>query len=95
MDVLFPLSKMTKILVIDDEDSLRESVIAILRSNGFDAADAKNGSEGLELADRALYTSTPPENLDFFSHSLEQGEIPNLRSTKSAAFLQFSRNFVT
>ncbi|HTR82817.1 MAG TPA: hybrid sensor histidine kinase/response regulator [Bacteroidota bacterium] len=41
---------MTKILVIDDEDSLRDSTIAILRTNGFEAIGAKNGSEGLELA---------------------------------------------
>ncbi len=45
---------MTKILVIDDEDSLRESTIAILRSNGFDAAGANNGSRGLELARTGL-----------------------------------------
>lgn len=44
----------TKILVIDDEDSLRETAIAILRSNGFEAAGAKNGAEGLELARTSL-----------------------------------------
>ena len=31
---------MTKILVIEDEDSLRETAIAILRSNGFEATGA-------------------------------------------------------
>jgi two-component system, sensor histidine kinase and response regulator len=45
---------MTKILVIDDEDSLRVTTIAILSSNGFEAAGAKNGSEGLELARTSL-----------------------------------------
>ena len=45
---------MTKILVIDDEDSLRETAVAILRSNGFDATGASNGSEGLELARTGL-----------------------------------------
>lgn len=45
---------MTKILVIDDEDSLRESTLAILRSNGFDAMGANNGGRGLELARTSL-----------------------------------------
>ena len=39
-----------KVLVIDDEDSLRASVLAILRTNGFEATGATNGAEGLELA---------------------------------------------
>ncbi|MGA7159688.1 MAG: hybrid sensor histidine kinase/response regulator [Bacteroidota bacterium] len=45
---------MTKILVIDDEDSLRETTVAILRASGFDAAGAKNGAEGIALARTTL-----------------------------------------
>ena len=45
---------MTKILVIDDEDSLRETTVAILRSNGFDATGANSGGEGIELARTTL-----------------------------------------
>ncbi len=41
---------MTKILVIDDEDSLRETSVAILRASGFEAVSAKNGGDGIELA---------------------------------------------
>ncbi|HTX17640.1 MAG TPA: hybrid sensor histidine kinase/response regulator [Bacteroidota bacterium] len=41
---------MTKILVIDDEDSFRESAIEILRANGFEAIGANNGAAGLEAA---------------------------------------------
>ena len=45
---------MTRILVIEDEEALRETIILILRSNGFDATSAMNGSEGLELARTSL-----------------------------------------
>ena len=45
---------MTKILVIDDEDSLRETSVAILRANGFEAVSAKNGAEGIEFARTTL-----------------------------------------
>ena len=45
---------MTKILVIDDEDSLRETSVAILRAGGFEAVSAKNGGDGIELAHATL-----------------------------------------
>jgi len=45
---------MTKVLVIDDEDSLRETTIAILRASGFDALGAKNGADGIEIARTSL-----------------------------------------
>ena len=45
---------MTKILVIDDEDSLRETTVAILRASGFEAVSAKNGGDGIELARTTL-----------------------------------------
>ena len=45
---------MTKILVIDDEDSLRETTVAILRASGFEAFSAKNGGDGIELARTTL-----------------------------------------
>jgi two-component system, sensor histidine kinase and response regulator len=45
---------MTKILVIDDEDSLRETTVAILRASGFDAVSAKNGGDGIEVAHTTL-----------------------------------------
>ena len=45
---------MTKILVIDDEDSLRETSVAILRASGFEAVSAKNGGDGIELAHTTL-----------------------------------------
>jgi two-component system, sensor histidine kinase and response regulator len=45
---------MTKILVIDDEDSLREATVAILRAGGFEAVSARNGGDGIELARTTL-----------------------------------------
>lgn len=45
---------MIKILVIDDEDALRVTTIAVLRSNGFEALGAVNGGEGIELARTTL-----------------------------------------
>ena len=39
---------MTKIMVVDDEPSLRELVKAIFSSEGFDVIDAASGQECLE-----------------------------------------------
>ena len=35
---------MKKILVIEDMSSIREQIISILKSNGFEARGAENGS---------------------------------------------------
>ncbi len=39
-----------KILVIEDEDSLRKAVIAALKREGFEVVSAANGQEGLDVA---------------------------------------------
>ncbi|MEM8602577.1 MAG: response regulator [Cyanobacteria bacterium P01_H01_bin.121] len=44
-----------KILVIDDEDAIREGVVAVLSSHGYDVLAAADGRKGLELA----FTSLP------------------------------------
>ncbi len=41
---------MTKILVIEDEESVRENILELLDAEGFEAIAAKNGSIGLFLA---------------------------------------------
>ncbi len=41
---------MTKVLVIEDEDILRESILNILKTNGFNVLEAGNGLRGLQLA---------------------------------------------
>jgi two-component system sensor histidine kinase/response regulator len=45
---------MKKILVIDDEEWLREMVQLALRQKGFDVIEAENGASGIELARREL-----------------------------------------
>lgn len=41
---------MAKVLVIEDEEILRESILNILKTNGFNAIEAKDGRSGLQLA---------------------------------------------
>src|SRR6267143_1080405 len=45
---------MKKVLVIDDEEWLREMVQLALRQKGFDVVQAQNGAVGVELARREL-----------------------------------------
>jgi len=48
------LLQMTKVLVIDDEASIRDVIAVTLKKNGFDVFSAANGLEGLELARKQL-----------------------------------------
>jgi len=41
----------TRILVIDDDDEVRQTLCNILRSAGFETTAARNGEEGLRLFD--------------------------------------------
>jgi signal transduction histidine kinase len=45
---------MKKILVIDDEEWLREMVHMALREKGYDVVEAENGAAGIEVARREL-----------------------------------------
>jgi len=45
---------MTKILVIEDEETVRENILELLDAEGFEALAAENGRIGLELAKRYL-----------------------------------------
>lgn len=45
---------MTKIVVIEDEESVRENVLQILDSGSYEGIGAENGSEGLRLISREL-----------------------------------------
>ncbi len=40
---------MPRILVIDDEESIREMLRAMLEREGYDVLDASNGAEGIKL----------------------------------------------
>ena len=41
---------MSKVLIIDDEMPIRKLVRSVLKEDGYEIIDAKNGREGLELA---------------------------------------------
>lgn len=45
---------MTKILLIEDEEPVRENVLELLEAEGFEAIAAENGLIGLELARQLL-----------------------------------------
>ncbi len=45
---------MTKILVIEDEESVRENILEILGYEGFEVLGAANGREGVEAAEKFL-----------------------------------------
>jgi CheY-like chemotaxis protein len=45
---------MQKILVIEDEETVRENILELLDAEGFDAIAAQNGRIGLELARQQL-----------------------------------------
>jgi len=40
------------VLVVDDDASLREQIVALLREEGYQAIGASNGREALEVAER-------------------------------------------
>src|ERR1041384_4551119 len=53
MDTLWMVTGRTgmkKILVIDDEEWLREMMLLALRQRGFDVIEAENGEKGIEIA---------------------------------------------
>jgi DNA-binding NarL/FixJ family response regulator len=60
------LAKVKRILVIDDDARLREQYIEILRLEGYEVSEARNGREGVERArkeppDLVLCDITMPE----------------------------------
>jgi CheY-like chemotaxis protein len=78
---------MTKILVIEDEESVRENILELLDAEGFDAIAAKNGRIGLflakaELPDLILCDVRMPE-LDGY------GVITGLRADTTTAAIPF------
>ena len=41
---------MKKILVIEDEEIIRENILKLLKAEGFDVTGAENGAQGLNAA---------------------------------------------
>ncbi len=78
---------MTKILVIEDEESVRENIVELLDTEGFEVIAAKNGRIGLclahkELPDLILCDIRMPE-LDGY------GVLTGLRSEPKTALIPF------
>ena len=44
------MEKKKTILIIEDEKNIRESIVDVLRLNGFVTLEASNGQEGVDLA---------------------------------------------
>src|ERR1017187_6624833 len=51
---LFRQIRMNKILVIDDEEWLREMIYLALKQKGFEVIEAVNGADGIEKARKEL-----------------------------------------
>ena len=45
----------TRILVVDDERSMREMLTILLEREGYEAVEAKNGQEALQLFETSLF----------------------------------------
>src|SRR5207244_13615486 len=50
---LRPMSPASKVLVVDDDRDVRETVVELLRGEGFDVVEAANGLEALLQVKRA------------------------------------------
>jgi len=44
-----------KLLVVEDEEPLREAIVTVLKAEGFTVDQAKDGEEGLYLAQQSIY----------------------------------------
>src|SRR2546421_2634285 len=78
---------MKKILVIDDEEWLREMVHLALQQKGFDVVEAENGARGIELARKEL------PDLILCDVNMEKmngyGALSSLRNEPSTASIPF------
>ena len=45
---------MTKILVVEDEDMIRERLVKALGFEGFEMSEAENGAVGLQLLEHSV-----------------------------------------
>ncbi|MGQ9850746.1 MAG: hybrid sensor histidine kinase/response regulator [Aggregatilineaceae bacterium] len=75
---------MTKILVIEDEESVRENILEILGFEGFEVQGAADGREGVQAAgqflpDLIVCDIAMPE-MDGYSVLLQVRQMPNLAS---------------
>jgi signal transduction histidine kinase len=79
---------MKKILVIDDEQYLREMVRMALRHKGFDVVEAENGEAGIEIAQKELPDLILCDvNMDQMNGYLTLSSLRNQPATASIPFI--------
>jgi len=79
---------MKKILVIDDEQYLREMVRMALRHKGFDVVEAENGATGIEIARKELPDLILCDvNMDKMNGYLTLSSLRNEPATASIPFI--------
>lgn len=78
---------MKKILIIEDEPSVRENLVRLLKAEGFEVMGAENGREGIEIA-----ISTTPDLIlcDVMMPELDgYGVLQTLRSEMTTSTIPF------
>src|ERR1700689_4456750 len=79
---------MKKILVIDDEEWLREMIQLALRQKGYDVVEARNGEVGIEMAQKVLPDLVLCDvNMDKVDGYLTLSSLRNLPATASIPFI--------
>jgi len=71
------LSEQVRILVIDDDESIRTTMAAILESEGYDVDTAENGKEAIEKS-----------NIDLYKVALIDFRLPDMEGTKLLTILR-------
>lgn len=76
---------MTKILVVDDSNSIRDMVSFTLKSAGFETAEARDGLEGLSKAKSASFdlviSDVNMPNMDGITLCQELRKLPSFKFT--------------
>src|SRR6201996_6268733 len=79
---------MKKILVIDDEEWLREMMLLALRQRGFEVIEAENGERGIEVARKELPDLILCDvNMDKVDGYLTLSTLRNIPSTAAIPFI--------
>ena len=76
---------MTKVLVVDDSNSIRDMVSFTLKSAGYQTVEAKDGKDGLSKAQTSdfdlVISDVNMPNMDGISLCAELRKLPNFKFT--------------